>query len=98
MRRITIFDTTLRDGEQAPGMQLAPLQKLKIAKAMEKAGTDVIEAGFPANSEGEREAVSLVAKEIEGSEVAVLCRPIKSEIDLCEDILKKANRSRLHLW
>ncbi|MFO8051597.1 MAG: 2-isopropylmalate synthase [Thermoplasmatota archaeon] len=98
MRKIPIFDTTLRDGEQAPGIQLLPPQKLKIARALEKVGIDVIEAGFPANSDTERESISLIAREVESSEVAVLCRPIKSEIDQCEGLLKKANMSRIHLW
>ncbi|MGA1847922.1 MAG: 2-isopropylmalate synthase [Thermoplasmatota archaeon] len=98
MRRISIFDTTLRDGEQAPGIQLAPAQKLKIAKALEKAGTDVIEAGFPINSPSELESVKLIAREVESSEIAVLCRPIREEIDLCQDALSKASISRLHLW
>lgn len=71
---------------------------MKIAYALEKAGTDVIEAGFPANSDSEREAVSMIAREIEGSEIAVLCRPIKNEIDTCRELLRKANGSRLHLW
>ena len=61
MRRVFIFDTTLRDGEQAPGIHLTPEQKLKIAKALEKAGTDVIEAGFPVNSPAEKESVRLIA-------------------------------------
>jgi len=98
LRRVFIFDTTLRDGEQAPGIHLTPEQKLKIAKALEKTGTDVIEAGFPVNSPSEKESVRLIAREVERSEVAVLCRPIPEEIDLCEDILSKASRSRLHLW
>ncbi len=98
MRRIAIFDTTLRDGEQAPGISLKPEQKLKIAKALESAGTDVIEAGFPVNSPSEKEAVKLIAREIEQSEIAVLCRPIPKEIDLCQDVLSKASKARLHLW
>ncbi|MBN1390230.1 MAG: 2-isopropylmalate synthase [Candidatus Thermoplasmatota archaeon] len=98
MRRVLIFDTTLRDGEQAPGMHLTPEQKLRIAKALEKAGVDIIEAGFPINSPSERGSVSMIAREIERSEVSALCRPIPSEIDLCEEVLSKASRSRLHLW
>jgi 2-isopropylmalate synthase len=98
VRKISIFDTTLRDGEQAPGIHLTPNQKVKIAIALEKAGTDVIEAGFPINSPSEKESVSMIARQIENSEVAVLCRPIPSEIDLCQEILSKATKSRLHLW
>ncbi|MGA1866125.1 MAG: 2-isopropylmalate synthase [Thermoplasmatota archaeon] len=98
LRRVCIFDTTLRDGEQAPGMHLTPEQKLKIAKALEKVGTDVIEAGFPVNGPSEKESIHLISREIESSEIAVLCRPIPEEIDLCADVLSKASRSRLHLW
>jgi 2-isopropylmalate synthase len=97
-RRVSVFDTTLRDGEQAPGIHLSPEQKLRIAQALDAASIDVIEAGFPANGNSEKIAIRMIAKDIENSEVAVLCRPISSEIDLCQDILSKACRSRLHLW
>lgn len=97
-RTIRIFDTTLRDGEQAPGIQLSPESKLIIARALESVGVDVLEAGFPINSPSERMAVEMIAKDIQNTEIAVLCRPMKEEIDLCHQILKKANHSRLHLW
>jgi 2-isopropylmalate synthase len=97
-RSVSVFDTTLRDGEQAPGIQLSPDSKLVIARALEETGVDVIEAGFPVNSPSERKSVEMIAKDISETEIAVLCRPIKEEINLCHDILKKANRSRLHLW
>jgi len=97
-RKVAIFDTTLRDGEQAPGIQVSPETKLIIARALEDAGIDVIEAGFPVNSPSEKRSVELIANELSISEVTVLCRPIKEEIDLCRDILRRAERTRLHLW
>lgn len=98
VRKLRVFDTTLRDGEQAPGIHLIPEKKVSIARALDSAGVDVIEAGFPANGESERNAIRMISKEVENSEVAVLCRPIKSEIDMCEGVLYRAGRSRLHLW
>lgn len=88
----------MRDGEQAPGVQLSPESKLIIARSLEEVGIDVIEAGFPINSPSERNAVNMIAKDLQEAEVAVLCRPNMEEIDLCHEILRKANRSRLHLW
>ena len=96
--RVRVFDTTLRDGEQTPGIQLLPEKKLKIALALEDAGCDIIEAGFPVSGDNEKEAVRLIAREVSNAEVAVLCRPIPSEIDLCEDVLSKCSHPRLHLW
>lgn len=97
-RKVGIFDTTLRDGEQAPGIQLSPDSKMIIARALEEVGVDVLEAGFPVNSPSERRSVEMIAKDIQETEIAVLCRPIKEEIDLCHQILRKANRSRIHIW
>ncbi len=96
--KVKIFDTTLRDGEQAPGIQLSPESKLIIARALSEVGVDVIEAGFPINSPSEKKAVEMIVKDLNSPEIAVLCRPIKEEIDFCHEILKKAERSRLHLW
>ncbi len=98
IRKIWLFDTTLRDGEQAPGVHLTPEKKVNIAKALDEAGLDVIEAGFPANGNSEVRAIRMICKEVEEAEVAVLCRPIQSEIRLCEEALERAKRSRLHLW
>ena len=73
-RRITIFDTTLRDGEQAPGIALQPDEKVEIAKQLERLGVDVIEAGFAASSPGDFEGVRDVAQAFEARTVASLCR------------------------
>ena len=96
--KVEIYDTTLRDGEQAPGIHLSPEQKLRVALRLEEAGVDIIEAGFPVNGESEKKAIKMIVREVEDSEVAVLCRPIPEEIEMCQDLLSKASRSRLHLW
>ena len=73
--KVFIFDTTLRDGEQSPGASMNTAEKVRIATQLEKLGVDVIEAGFPAASEGDFEAVSQVAQKIKNSEVAALAGP-----------------------
>jgi D-citramalate synthase len=80
-KKIRIFDTTLRDGEQTPGVSLTPDNKLRIAKSLDKLGVDVIEAGFPAVSEGEMEAAKLIAKEGLRAEICNFVRGTKSDID-----------------
>ncbi|MCU0798691.1 MAG: hypothetical protein MUC62_03350 [Candidatus Thermoplasmatota archaeon] len=77
---------------------MSPEKKLRIAKALERAGTDVIEAGFPANSQAERESIKMISREVEASEVAVLCRPMKADIDAASETVSRASRSRVHLW
>ena len=74
MDTIRIFDTTLRDGEQAPGFSMNTAEKLRLAKRLEQLGVDVIEAGFPIASKGDFEAVQAVAREVRGSTVAALAR------------------------
>ena len=74
-RRITIFDTTLRDGEQSPGIALHPHEKAEIAEQLERLGVDVIEAGFPASSPGDFEGVREVARTVEGTTVTALGHP-----------------------
>lgn len=96
-KKVEIFDTTLRDGEQAAGTRLNPDQKLKIAKQLEKLGVDIIEAGFPASSPGDMKAVKLISKEIKGSVITGLSRAVKSDIDLLWDSVKKAEESRIHI-
>src|SRR5512136_303548 len=79
--RVKILDTTLRDGEQTPNVALSSEDKLKIAQALDELGVDIIEAGFPINSEGEAEAVKLVANAGLGSEICALCRASQTDID-----------------
>ncbi len=95
--RITVFDTTLRDGEQAAGNRLNPLQKLKIAGQLEKLGVDVIEAGFPASSPGDLEAVKLISKKIKGPVITGLARAVEKDIELLWEAVKDAERHRIHI-
>ncbi|MDR0751923.1 MAG: 2-isopropylmalate synthase [Christensenellaceae bacterium] len=95
--RIIIFDTTLRDGEQTPGVNLNLTEKLEIAKQLEALGVDIIEAGFPAASNGDYLAVKGVASAVNCS-VAALCRCLKSDIDRGWDAVKLAKKPRLHLF
>jgi len=95
---LNIYDTTLRDGEQAPGIHLVPEKKVRIARALEDTGIDTVEAGFPANGESERKAIRLISRELESSHVSVLCRPIKADIDQSAELLDKAAHSAIHLW
>lgn len=95
--RIIIFDTTLRDGEQTPGVNLNMQEKLEIAKQLEKLGVDVIEAGFPAASPGDFEAVRLVSQNVSCG-VAGLCRCVENDIRTAWDALQHAKKPRLHLF
>jgi 2-isopropylmalate synthase len=98
MNRVIIFDTTLRDGEQAAGAGLSIRDKLEIAKQLERLGIDVIEAGFPISSPGDFEAVQLIAKEIKGSTVCALAHANAEAIDRAWEAIKKAKRSRIHVF
>lgn len=97
-RRIYIFDTTLRDGEQSPGASLTPDEKVKIAKQLERLNVDVIEAGFPASSPGEMKAVAMVAEEVSKPVICGLSRMLPSDIDACRRALEKAKKKRLHVF
>jgi len=97
-RRITIFDTTLRDGEQSPGIALQPHEKAEIAEQLERLGVDVIEAGFPASSRGDFEGVREVARSVERPTVAALARTRKEDVDAAAEALAEARRSRLHVF
>ena len=96
--KIIIFDTTLRDGEQAPGATMNIEEKLLIAKALEKMRVDVIEAGFPAASEGDFSAVNRIAKTIKNSTICGLARAKKNDIEITAKALKDAQRSRIHTF
>lgn len=98
MERIIIFDTTLRDGEQAPGAAMSSSQKLEIALQLEKLGVDVIEAGFPIASPDDFKAVEMVARSIKKSGVCGLARCIKADIEAAAKSVKKARSPRLHLF
>ncbi|WP_246001135.1 2-isopropylmalate synthase [Oceanobacillus piezotolerans] len=98
MSRIKIFDTTLRDGEQSPGVNLNKLEKLEIAKQLERLGVDIMEAGFPASSKGDFQAVKLIADTIKDTSVTGLARTTKGDIDTAWEALKGAAEPRLHLF
>lgn len=96
---IKIFDTTLRDGEQAPGNSMNIEEKLRVAKQLQKLNVDVIEAGFPIASEGDFEAVKKVAQTIKGPEIAGLCRSSEKDIDRAWEALKYAGeKGRIHTF
>ncbi len=98
MRRIQVFDTTLRDGEQTPGVSLCTEEKLEVAKQLSRLGVDIIEAGFPFSSKGEFEACKAIADEVKGLTVAALSRANPKEIDICKDAIQSAERSRIHIF
>ena len=96
--RLIIFDTTLRDGEQAPGIALSPDDKVAIAKQLAKLKVDVIEAGFAASSPGDFLSVSRIAAEVKGPTIASLARTHPDDIDKASDALKEAERKRIHVF
>ncbi len=96
--RVLIFDTTLRDGEQAPGASMNEREKLEIAYALERLGVDIIEAGFPVISKGDFNSVKNVAKHIKESIVCGLARSIKEDIDAAYEALQLARRGRIHVF
>src|SRR5256884_620360 len=97
-RDVIIFDTTLRDGEQAPGNSMTPEAKLRLAGQLDTLGVDVIEAGFPSASQGDQQAVRGVAQALRPSAVAALARCHDRDIDLAGEALQGAARPRLHVF
>lgn len=98
MGKVIIFDTTLRDGEQAPGAALTSEQKLEVAYQLEKLGVDVIEAGFPIASPDDFNGVRLAAENIKNSAVCGLARCLKQDIDAAARSLEKAKYPRIHIF
>ena len=96
--RITIFDTTLRDGEQSPGCSMNLEEKVRLARQLEALGVDVIEAGFPIASEGDFAAVRAVAAECRGVTVAALCRTAEQDVVRAGEALRRAARPRIHTF
>ncbi|HZD52101.1 MAG TPA: 2-isopropylmalate synthase, partial [Woeseiaceae bacterium] len=96
--RVRIFDTTLRDGEQAPGCSMTLREKLRIARALAELRIDVIEAGFPAASPGDFDAVKAIAEEIEGPVICGLARCHPEDIERAHAALRTAARHRLHVF
>ncbi len=95
---LIIFDTTLRDGEQSPGASMTQEEKVRIARQLERMKVDIIEAGFPAASNGDFKAVKAVADTIKDSTVCGLARATKDDIDRAGEALKDANSARIHTF
>lgn len=98
MRTIKLLDTTLRDGEQSPGCSMHINEKIAVADALQRLNVDIIEAGYPAASEGDFEAVRQIAKRIRTAEITGLARCKQHDIDVLWDALKEAENPRLHLF
>lgn len=96
--RIYLFDTTLRDGEQSPGVSLNEAEKLEIAGQLARLGVDIIEAGFPVSSPGDFKAVKKIADTIKGPVIAGLCRATRNDIDRTWEALKGAENPRIHTF
>src|SRR5215218_4971877 len=96
--RVIIFDTTLRDGEQSPGISLNAVEKLEIAHQLARLGVDVIEAGFPAASPGDFEAVQAIAREVHGPVIAGLARAHAADIERAAEAVRDAERPRVHTF
>ena len=96
--RIDIFDTTLRDGEQAPGFSMTPAEKLRLAQQLDRLGVDIIEAGFPISSDGDFEAVRTIAGAVRRPIIAGLARAIPADIDRAWAALASAARPRIHVF
>ncbi len=97
-QRVQIFDTTLRDGEQSPGISLNTQEKVEIAHQLARLGVDVIEAGFPVTSPGDFEAVQAIAREVEGPVICGLARTHKADIDAAWGAIRDAERPRIHTF
>jgi 2-isopropylmalate synthase len=96
--KVLIFDTSLRDGEQSPGVAFNVHDKLEIAHQLQKLGVDIIEAGFPATSPGDLEAVRAVAREVREARIAGLARAVQRDVDLCAEAVKDAASPRIHVF
>ena len=95
---LVIFDTTLRDGEQSPGASMTKEEKIRIAKQLEKLQVNVIEAGFPAASEGDFESVQAVASVVKDSTVCGLARAVENDIARAGEAIRPANSGRIHTF
>ena len=96
--RVLIFDTTLSDGEQSPGISLNKQEKLEIAQQLSRLGVDIIEAGFPITSPGDFESVQAIAREVEGPVICGLARTSKQDIEAVWSAVRDAQRPRIHTF
>ncbi|HUS80937.1 MAG TPA: 2-isopropylmalate synthase [Armatimonadota bacterium] len=97
-RKITIFDTTLRDGEQSPGANMDTAAKMQLARQLARLNVDVIEAGFPISSPEDFEAVSAIATEVSGPSIAGLARALPKDVERCWEAVKHSDRPRIHTF
>src|SRR5690606_37144883 len=95
---VVIFDTTLRDGEQAPGASMTIPEKLRIARQLALLGVDVIEAGFPISSPAQAEAVSRIAAEVEGPVICALARAVEPDVRAAGEALATGKKTRIHTF
>ena len=95
-KRIFVFDTTLRDGEQVPGCQLNTEEKIIVAKALDELGVDIIEAGFPVSSPGDFNSVVEITKTVTRPTICALTRAKEADINIAGEALRFARRSRIH--
>ena len=96
--RVTVFDTTLRDGEQSPGCSMNQQEKLRLAHQLDRLGVDVIEAGFPIASDGDFRGVQAVAARVRRPKIAALARCTRKDIDRAWDAIRGAERPRIHVF
>src|SRR4051795_13120492 len=96
--RVLLFDTTLRDGEQSPGISLNAAEKLEIAQQLARLGVDVIEAGFPIASPGDFDAVRTIAREVQGPVICGLARANSADIDRAWEAIRDSERPRIHTF
>src|SRR5438270_7565182 len=96
--RITVFDTSLRDGEQSPGCSMNQQEKLRLAHQLDRLGVDVIEAGFPIASDGDFESVKAISAVVRRPIIAALARACRPDIDRAWEALKGAARPRIHVF
>lgn len=97
-RRILIFDTTLRDGEQSPGCSMTVPEKLRMAHKLAELGVDILEAGFPIASDGDFEAVERISREVKGPVIAALARALREDIERAAKALEPAEKARIHTF
>lgn len=96
--RVYIFDTTLRDGEQSPGISLSTREKLEVAEQLARLGVDIIEAGFPITSPGDFEAVTAIAKKVKGPIITGLARAVEEDIERAAEAIKPAEKPQIHTF
>ena len=94
--KVYIFDTPLRDAEQVPGCQLNTIEKIEVARQLEKLGVDIIEAGFPISSPGDFNSVVEISKAVTVPTICALTRAVKKDIEVAAEALKFAKRGRIH--